>query len=320
MHSQFRIQGIVPIIPTPFTREEAVDWEALPALIDFAHSAGACAVCLPAYASEFYKLNESERAGLISQAVRHSAGRIPVIAQVNSASPAQVVEAALVAVKAGAAAINVAVPRQFPLSEADLGRYFDRILGAVDLPFVIQDFNPGGPTMTPPFIADLHRAHANLRYVKLEEPLMGAKVQAILEATGGGVGVLEGWGGMYMMDLIPLGISGVLPGLGMTDLLARIYNLALSGAREEAYEIFGAVLPWIVYSLQNLELFHHAEKRLLQARGVLRNPVVRESTVAVRPHEAEYLDFLHGRILALLDKLNMPHRPQTSPTGQAAKI
>ena len=48
-----RIDGIVPIVPTPFASNEEIDSQSLRRLIDFAHAAGACAVCLPAYASEF---------------------------------------------------------------------------------------------------------------------------------------------------------------------------------------------------------------------------------------------------------------------------
>jgi hypothetical protein len=39
------------------------------------------------------------------------------------------------------------------------------------------------------------------------------------------------------------------------------------------------MLPQIVYGLQNMELFHHCEKRLLAARGLLRSTVVRDPTL-----------------------------------------
>jgi dihydrodipicolinate synthase/N-acetylneuraminate lyase len=40
----FRIDGIVPILPTPFHEDESIAWEELGALVDFAVAAGACAV------------------------------------------------------------------------------------------------------------------------------------------------------------------------------------------------------------------------------------------------------------------------------------
>jgi 4-hydroxy-tetrahydrodipicolinate synthase len=57
----FRIDGIIPIIPTPFNEEQEITWEDLGDLIEFARAAGARAFCLPAYASELYKLSEAEQ-------------------------------------------------------------------------------------------------------------------------------------------------------------------------------------------------------------------------------------------------------------------
>src|SRR5262249_61539721 len=83
------------------------------------------------------------------------------------------------------------------------------------------------------------------------------------------VGVLDGWGGMYMLDLIPAGICGLMPGLGAADLLQAVWQLATGGRMDEALDLFEHVLPQLVFSLQSLELFLCLEKRLLAARGVL---------------------------------------------------
>jgi len=137
------------------------------------------------------------------------------------------------------------------------------------VPVLIQDFNPGGPTVGAEFARQLADECANFRYLKLEEPLMSSKVRAICAATDSRVGVLEGWGGMYVLDLIPAGICGLMPGLGAADLLQRIWQLGTTGHMEEALDLFEAVLPQLVFSLQSLELFICLEKKLLAARGVL---------------------------------------------------
>jgi 4-hydroxy-tetrahydrodipicolinate synthase len=307
----FQVNGVVPIVPTPFNRDEQVDWQSLRSLADFACAAGACAVCLPAYASEFYKLSENERLQAVARVVEHSAGRIPVFAQVNFASARQAVEAAREAQNSGASAIAVAVPRIFGFPESDLFRYFDRILCSIDVPLLIQDFNPSGPTLSPRFVADLHRAHPHFRWIKLEEPMMSAKVVAIGEATEGTVGVLEGWGGMYMLDLIPAGICGVMPGLAVADLLALTFERAKRGDDLGAFEVFQGVLPQIVFSLQHMELFHHCEKKLLECRGILGGSVVRELSIAADRHLAGRIAFLNDSILRLLDRLELPHNPVT---------
>jgi dihydrodipicolinate synthase/N-acetylneuraminate lyase len=316
--TSFAIDGVVPIIPTPFTAVEQIDWKSLRDLIDFACAADVCAVCLPAYASEFYKLSEDERGRVLSEAISHASGRLPVIAQVNSPSAALAAELAARAQDCGANAICAAVPRLFPLREADIRRFFEAILNAIEVPLIIQDFNPGGQSMSPGLIAALHAGHPQFRYVKLEEPMMAAKVEAIRQETNGGVGVLEGWGGMYMMELVPAGISGVVPGLALADVLARVYHLLSSGHSEPAYEIFQVVLPQIVFSLQNLELFHHAEKLLLQARGILPNAVVREAALRLSSNDEQYIRFLNGRILGLLDYLELPRNPAAGSCSAVA--
>jgi len=314
--NRLRISGIVPIIPTPFTMEEKIDWPSVRRLVDFACAAGACAMCLLAYASEFSKLSEPERLRLVSEAVQHSAGRLPVFAQVNLVSLPQAVETAREVQKAGASAIATAVPRVFPFGELDLMRYFDRLLSSIDIPLLIQDVNPSGPTVSPRFVAELHRAHPHFRWFKLEEPMLSSKVTAILEATSGEVGVVEGWGGMYMLDLIPAGICGVMPGLTISDVLARVFELAARGDSLGAYRIHEAALPQIVMSLQHMELFHHAEKRLLAARGILRGAVVRQLTLQLDQHTEDRILFLNERIPALLDRIGLPLNPVVSPVAE----
>ena len=138
---------------------------------------------------------------------------------------------------------------------------------------------------------------------------MSSKVVAILEATGGEVGVLEGWGGMYMLDLIPAGICGVMPGLAISDVLAKVFQLATHNDLVGAYQIHEGALPQISFSLQHIELFHHAEKRLLVARGILPSAAVRPLSLQLDRHTEDRIAFLNERILALLDQLDLPRCP-----------
>jgi 2-keto-3-deoxy-L-arabinonate dehydratase len=300
--SVFSIDGIVPVIPTPFRERGDIDWTALPGLLSFAVGARVCGVCLPAFASEFYKLADVERHELVNRAICTLNGRLPLIAQVNHVSPGYVAEAAREFERDGASAIAIAVPRMFGLPERDILRYFDRILEAITVPLMIQDFNPGGATVSVEFVKSLHKQHGHFRYLKLEEPMMSAKVQSILEATSGGVGLVDGWGGAYMLELMDAGICGVVPGLAVSDLLRIVWERARAGNKESAYELFQGVLPQIIYSLQNLEFFHHAEKALLAARGVLSDTAVRDATLTVNDVDRRHIDFLNRRIVELATK------------------
>ncbi len=291
------LRGVVPIIPTPFDAQDRIDEPALGRLIEFAVRCGVGAVCLPAYASEFYKLTEEERIRVVGLAVRAARGRVRVVAQSNHGSARVAADLARANVREGADLVSVALPRQFAVPESDLADYAASVFGAVEVPCLLQDFNPAGSAVGAGFCVRLMKATPNFRYLKLEEPLMAAKVAAIRMATRNRVGVLEGWGGMYMLDLVPAGICGVMPGLGVADVLQRAFLHRKAGRTARAFALFEAVLPQIVYSLQNMEFFHYAEKRLLQARGVLDRVATRGPRYTPDRFAVRHVDELNARVI-----------------------
>ncbi len=300
MKSESPLTGVVPIIPTPFLENEEIDEAALRRLVEFAISSGLQAVCLPAYASEFYKLTDEEKLGVVKIAVDQAAGRTRIIAQSNSPSLKIAITLAQANVSAGADVISLAVPRIFSLPETSVVAYLSGFLESVpDTPVLIQDFNPGGASLSVPLINSLRKAHPNFKYLKLEEPLCAPKFEDIIKTTEGTVGVFEGWGGLYFMELIPIGISGVMPGLGVSDILQKVFELRKKGENDKAFEVFERVMPQIFFSLQNMELFHYAEKELLMARGVLTSSHSRKAAYIPDQSTVSYIRELNKRIVAL---------------------
>ena len=204
-HNGKAIGGVVPIIPVPFDAGESVDEGALRRLVDFAVACKLDAICLPAYGSEFYKLSEEERTRVVALAANQAAGRLQVVAQCNHGSSKVACALARSNLAAGADLLSIAIPRQFPVPDEDLLRFLAAFLNSSPAPCLIQDFNPGGPTLSAAFLTRLRSECPNLCYLKLEEPLSASKVAAMVEATAGEVGVLTGWGGLYMLELIPAG-------------------------------------------------------------------------------------------------------------------
>jgi 4-hydroxy-tetrahydrodipicolinate synthase len=294
------IDGIVPILPVPFFPDGAIDAESLRRVVEFCVAGGAAAVCLPAYASEFYKLSEAERVEVVGIAAAQASGRLPVIGQANHPSPRVAIELAGRMEDAGASLISLAAPRIFAPGEKDLLRYFQTVGAALRTPLLVQDFNPGGPTVGAAFAGRLRDTCPAFRYLKLEDPLMGPRIRAIREATDGDIGVLEGWGGMYLLELIPSGICGVMPGVPLLRVLDRAYRAAKAGRNVEAYTAFQSVLPFIVFTLQHMELFLHVEKRLLQRMGLLTYACVRDITITPDADSMAYGEFLIDQLSPML--------------------
>lgn len=295
------LKGVVPIIPTPFTKEEEIDEESLRNLVDFAVNAGVEAACLPAYASEFYKLTDDEKLRVVKIAVDQAAGRIKIIGQSNHASLKLAIKLAQANVEAGADVISLAVPRIFNLPESSIEEYLGEFMQSIpNTPVLVQDFNPGGQSISVEMICNLMKEHSNFKYLKLEEPLCAPKFKEIIDATNGNIGLFEGWGGLYMLELIPTGITGVMPGLGVSDILQKVFLLRKSGDNDKAMRLFEKVMPQIFFSLQNMELFHYAEKELLMARGILTNSHVRKASYTPDASTASYIRELNQNILDLV--------------------
>ena len=296
------INGVVPIIPIPFHEDDSIDEASLRTCVDFVAGRGMAGMCLPAYASEFYKLSEAEREQVIGLAIDANGGRIPLIAQANHGSSKVAAGLARRYEAMGADVISFALPRQFGTTDADLLRYCGTIAGAVSVPILIQDFAPGKATIDADFIAELHSQHPNFRYAKLEEPLIIDKLVRIQDTVGDKVGILEGWGGYYMLEAIPAGIVGIMPGVPYCDLLDRVYQARKAGNDERAYDLFAALLPMMNFTLQDFELFLQVEKRLLVRRGIFAGAHVRPLTMTPSHATLQHAEFLIDQMMRVLER------------------
>jgi len=294
------LKGAVPIIPIPFERHDEIGEEALCRMVEFCATKQFGAICLPAYGSEFYKLSDKERIRVVQVAVQQAAGRLQVIAQSNHGSSHVALANARSHVANGANLISIALPRTFLLSDDDLLRYLAPILNGVEVPCLVQDFYPGGVTVGAAFTARLLTECPNFRYLKMEEPLLATKLRAIREATRDRIGVLDGTGGLYLLELIPAGLCGVMPGLALADALDVVFRLRAADKSAAAFELYEKLLPRIVFGLQNFELWLYCEKRLLQARGLLPSARCRDASFSPDQDTLRYVDELNDGIIRAL--------------------
>ena len=297
-----KLDGIVPIVPIPFHDDESIDETSLQRVVDWVAGRKLAGMGLPAYGSEFYKLSDAERRRVVEVAIDANGGRVPLIAQANHGSAKIAAATAQLYEQAGADMISFAIPRQFGASDADLIQYCGRIADAVSVPVLIQDFNPGGPTMDADFIEALHAKHPNFQYAKLEEPMIVDKLVRIRQRVGDAVGILEGWGGYYMLEAIPAGICGVMPGVPYADLLDRVYRARQDGQDERAYDMLASVLPMMNFTLQDFELFLQVEKRILVRRGIVANANLRSLTLTPSAAVMKYVEYLIDQLMRVLER------------------
>lgn len=290
--------GVLPVLPTPFTSADEVDYRSIARLVDFAQRCGVRTVVTPAFGSEFYKLDGNERQRVIETAVAEAKSRdLRMVVQCNHTTPRLAARLAREANNLGAAAVSTALPRAFAASENQLLDYARRVCDATDLPVIVQDWNPGGRTADAEFFITLHQHCANFRLAKLEDPGVGKTVHTITNETSGHVGVLSGWGGSYAVQLHAAGICGLMPGLAFADVFVRLWSHLNGGKMQRALNEFSQIAPYVQFSLQTFEQFHHAEKHVLWKRGALATPFVRAVTIDLDAVSQRYLDLLTEGLL-----------------------
>ena len=131
--------GLVHTPVTPFTAERTIDFDRYAKLIDFHLGHGADTLALPMHAGESVSLTDGEKRALIAFAVKHVAGRVPVIAHVSDAGTAIAAALARHAQSAGAAAIVATTPYYWTPPPAMILEHFVEIGTAVHIPFLVHN-------------------------------------------------------------------------------------------------------------------------------------------------------------------------------------
>jgi 4-hydroxy-tetrahydrodipicolinate synthase len=298
-----QLRGIIPVLATPFHADESIDEEYLRREVDFCIERGAAALCTPAFGSEYYKLSDQERLTVARIAVSQCQHRIPMIVNVGMASVRSTLEFCHQAESMGAEGVMVAVPRAVPLGGSELRAYFEQVCQAVSLPVMIQDVDFTGAGLPLDLLLELAKRCPNLRSVKLENPLPGAKCKELIRLSSGRVSVFYGWAGLRFFDGMAHGASGFMPGAGSVDVYATIMRLYDSGKVEDAKAFFYRLLPYLVFALESMELLISMEKRLLVKRGVIPSGRLREPTLHLDDEYEEQAEEMANLVVSLTKDL-----------------
>ncbi len=139
------IKGSIVAIVTPMHEDGSLDLAAFRALIDFHIIEGTDGIVVVGTTGESPTVDVEEHELLIAEAVKHAAGRIPVIAGTGANSTKEAIELASFSQKAGADASLTVVPYYNKPTQEGLYLHFKAIAEAVDMPHIL--YNVPGRTV-----------------------------------------------------------------------------------------------------------------------------------------------------------------------------
>jgi 4-hydroxy-tetrahydrodipicolinate synthase len=274
------LRGVLPVLPTPFGSSGMLLLDDVAREVKWAFGRGADAVVVLGVAGEVFRLGDAERIEVVRVAVEAAGGR-PVVSGAGHLSTRLAVDAAVAAVDAGASALLVPPPPVGRASAAAIVDYYASVATAVDVPIVLQDdpvhLGVGLPT---PTILELHARYPNCRYAKLEELPSMTKIRAVVEASDGAIGCLGGSGGVYVLEELAAGATGIMTGFAFPEALVAVYRAWEAGDAERARRLYR-----IVGDLARLEALPAVSlsirKHLYAARGALSSTTLRAPAIEV---------------------------------------
>ena len=132
-------KGSLVAIVTPMHEDGRLDLERFRNLIDFHVEQGTDGIVVVGTTGESPTVNFEEHHLLISTAVKHTAGRIPVIAGTGANSTTEAIDLSIYARDAGVNASLSVVPYYNKPSQEGLYQHFKRVAEAVDIPQILYN-------------------------------------------------------------------------------------------------------------------------------------------------------------------------------------
>ncbi len=290
-----RITGIFNILATPFRADYSVDYDSLRNLTRFQMEIGAGGLTILGVMGEAAKLSVDERKAVMDTVVETVAGAIPIVVGASHSQLETCIELSAAAFAAGADGVMIAPPPLEDKSDPAILALYSRIADSIDGSIVVQDFPPVNDVfMSPEVMGQIAESIPNARYLKLEDPPLMQKIDAIRQVTDK-FEIFGGLGGMFLLEELNRGASGTMTGFAFTEILVAVYDAFKTGRRSNAEAIFDKYLPLIRYENQPL-INLTIRKAFLRRRGAIANSTPRQPFNPIDAGTEAEIDWLLKRV------------------------
>lgn len=195
-------------IITPFNADGSINYDKLGEIIDYQIENGTDAIIICGTTGEASTMTDDEHRDCIRFAVKHTAGRVPVIAGAGSNDTKYAVELSKEAEEAGADALLHVTPYYNKTTQNGLIAHFTAIADSVNIPLVLYNI-PGrtGMNMEVSTVKELAR-HRNIAAIKEASGNISYAAKLIAEC-GDMIDIYSGNDDM-IVPLMSLGAKGVI--------------------------------------------------------------------------------------------------------------
>ncbi|MDD5616848.1 MAG: 4-hydroxy-tetrahydrodipicolinate synthase [Candidatus Methanoperedens sp.] len=238
------IEGVLPALITPFTKDNRVDKEGIRQNIEFLVDGGVSGVVPCGTTGEAATLSIKEHEKVIEYAVEFSS--VPVVAGTGSNNTTEALELTKFAKDAGADAALLITPYYNKPNDSGMLKHFMTIAEGVDIPIIIYNVpSRTGINLKPELTASLAKI-SNIVGIKEASGSLD-QITRILELTKGeDFAVLSGDDGMTL-PILSIGGTGVISVVANVapKLVVSMVEAFQNGEQEKARELHLALAPLI---------------------------------------------------------------------------
>ncbi|MFB2842522.1 dihydrodipicolinate synthase family protein, partial [Aeromonas jandaei] len=263
------LSGVNPIAAMPFTNQGKLDFVSFTNMIEHLKKTGCNGITLFGIASEFYKLTDKEKEQLATIFVEMLAdSAVYSCISVTDHATEIAVQRAQFYQELGANCLMLLPPFFLKPTTEQIVHHICTVLKAVTIPVLVQ-YAPGetGLNIPPVAIAEISRRYPHAVFkIECNPPIEYSR--ELLQYQPDAV-ILNGYAGLYMMDMLNIGGKGVMPGCSFTEIYVEIYRLYQKGESKKAYKLHAKLHNYIQSWMSHCEYIIKVEKQILMSRGII---------------------------------------------------
>jgi 4-hydroxy-tetrahydrodipicolinate synthase len=235
---------VMPAVTTPFDTDLKVDHAFLELHSRWLLENGCSGLVMLGSLGEGATLEHAEKITILETALHASAGKTPVVASISALSTAQAIQLAKDAENVGCSGLMVLPPYVYNSDWREMKQHIAAVLNATGLPCMLYN-NPVAykTDFLPEQIQELVAEHPNLAAVK-ESSADVRRIAAIRSLLDNRLALFVGVDDI-LVEAVNLGATGWIAGLvnAFPAESVELFNLAIAGNREEAFELYRWFLP-----------------------------------------------------------------------------
>jgi len=220
---------VIPAIATPLFANEDVDTASLKKLIDFVINNGASGIFVLGSMGEGPALIDSQKIKAVETAVKHTNGRVPVLAGISEVSTRRTIELGKTLEKLDPDYLVLTSPYYYSFPHPDsMLKYVREIAGALKKPLVF--YNCPGMTKNKVSLETLEKIMAIPQVKAIKDSscdfeMVSALLEKYPDKSKRPCSILQGDESVYDKSLL-MGADGLITGGGTVyvEILARLYN------------------------------------------------------------------------------------------------